>query len=311
MPSHLRARTHSTPGSVGSAAEDGALLDAISGVRWPSRRSVAAGLVGVHPSRQRGSSSEFSEYRSYRPGDDPRRLDWRLLARSDRAYVRLTTDRAILPTTVIVDASASMAFPLPALDKWRVARGIALALAAIAHADGDPVGLVVAAAEGPMAIRPRTRRGVVAEVARVLRQASPSGAAPIAPFLGPSLRTAAARIAIVTDLLGDDASLLRSAALHVVGGGEVHLVHIVAREELHPDIRARLVRDPEATATERMLSEPTRAEYQRRFASWRADAARSWRTVGASYTEVLTSEEVERAARRIVESRGAAGGLPG
>jgi len=94
-------------------ASYGALLDAVRGVRWPTRRRATGATIGAHRSRLRGSSSEFSEFRPYRQGDDPRRVDWRLLARSDRAYVRLTTDRATFRTSMIVDASASMAFPQP------------------------------------------------------------------------------------------------------------------------------------------------------------------------------------------------------
>ena len=83
----------------------GALLDAVRGVRWPAARRVMGATLGAHPSQLRGNSSEFSEFRPYRQGDDPRRVDWRLLARSDRAYVRLTTDRATFRTSMIVDAS--------------------------------------------------------------------------------------------------------------------------------------------------------------------------------------------------------------
>src|SRR5258708_18011859 len=120
------------------AGRYGALLDAVRGVRWRAARRVTGATLGAHLSHLRGNSSEFSEFRPYRQGDDPRRLDWRLLARSDRAYVRLTTDRATFSTTVIVDASASMAFPQPARDKWRLARELVVGLASVAHGEGDP-----------------------------------------------------------------------------------------------------------------------------------------------------------------------------
>src|SRR3979411_3314952 len=76
-----------------TAGPYGALLDAVRGVRWPAVRRVAGATLGAHPSRLRGNSSEFSEFRPYRQGDDPRRVDWRLLGRSDRAYVRLPPAR--------------------------------------------------------------------------------------------------------------------------------------------------------------------------------------------------------------------------
>ena len=277
----------------------GALLDAVRGVHWPARRAVTGALAGTHHSKQRGTSAEFTEYRFYRQGDDPRRIDWRLLARSDRAYIRLATDRAILPTMIVVDASASMAFPVVTREKWERAREVAVALAAVVHADGDPVGVAVASENGQMRIVPaRTRRGVVGEIARIVDAAVPSGTNALAPTVH-ALRTR--RIAIVTDLLGDADELLRVARVHVVGGGEVHLIHLIARDEIDPPRRVMLAADPEQPAMQRMLAEATRRDYDASFARWRAEMARQWRAAGASYTEVITDEATPHAVRRIAE----------
>src|SRR5512147_1874098 len=133
-----------------SATSYGELLDAVRGVHWQARRTSGNAAAGTHQSKQRGTSAEFTEYRLYRQGDDPRRLDWRLLARSDRAYIRLATDRAVLPTSIVLDASASMAFPVATRAKWQRAREIAIGLSAIVHADGDPVGVAVHDERGRM-----------------------------------------------------------------------------------------------------------------------------------------------------------------
>ena len=278
----------------------GALLDAVRGVHWFARHAVASPMPGAHHAKLRGTSAEFTEYRLYRQGDDPRRLDWRLLARSDRAYIRLATDRAVLPTTIVVDASASMAFPAITFDKWHHAQQIAIGLAAVAHADGDPIGLVAGGwRETPLVIAPRTRRGVVAELARSLEEVTPGNSAPLAPIAA-NLRTA--RLAIVTDLLGDADELLRVARVHVVAGGEVHLVHIIATDELDPPRRPLLAADPERDGIQRMLIEGTRPVYQAQFAEWRSEMARRWRAAGAAYTEVVTSEPAAHAVRRIAEA---------
>jgi uncharacterized protein (DUF58 family) len=270
---------------MAAAASYGALLDAVRGVHWPARRAVSSLLPGTHHSTLRGTSAEFTEYRLYRQGDDPRRVDWRLLARSDRAYIRLANDRAVLPTTIVLDASASMAFPLT------------IGLAAVAHADGDPVGVALHDANGKAAILPpRTRRDVVAEIARVALAGDPGGSEPLAPLLR-SLRSA--RLVLITDLLGDEEDALRAVRAHIVGGGEAHVAHIVAREELDPPRRTLLAADPEQAFVQRMLVESTRREYEERFAAWRADVARRWRAAGASYTEVITDEAAPRAVRRV------------
>ena len=277
----------------------GALLDAVRGVHWQARRAVASALAGTHRSKQRGTSAEFTEYRFYRQGDDPRRIDWRLLARSDRAYIRLATDRAILPTMIVLDASASMAFPVATHEKWLRAREIAVGLAAVVHADGDPVGVAVADERGQMRVVPaRTRRGVVGEITRVVDGAHPSGVNALAPAIQ-SLRTK--RIAILTDLLGDAAEMLRVARVHIVGGGEVHLVHVIAREELDPPRRTMLAADPEQMTLQRLLAESTLRDYQTSFAEWRSEMARQWRAAGAAYTEVITDEPTPHAVRRIAE----------
>lgn len=277
----------------------GHLLDDVRGVHWPSRRAVAGGPAGTHQSKMRGTSAEFTEYRLYRQGDDPRRIDWRLLARSDRAYIRLATDRAVLPTSIVLDASSSMAFPLLSHDKWLQAQRIAIGLAAVVHADGDPVGVAVRDDRGgTRVLPPRTRRGVVREIARVVDGADPDGLDPLAPVVA-SLRSP--RIAIITDLLGDADELLRAASVHVVGGGEVHLIHIVAREELDPPRRAILAADPEAPTLQRLLVDATRRGYLEAFGEWRETMARRWRGAGASYVEVITDEEPSHAVRRIVE----------
>ena len=282
-----------------SGTSYGALLDAVRGVHWQARRAVANAIAGTHHSKQRGVSAEFTEYRLYRQGDDTRRIDWRLLARSDRAYIRLATDRAILPTTIVLDASASMAFPVATREKWRRAQEIAVGLAAVVHGDGDPVGVAVHEARDRMRVLPpRTRRGVIAEISRVVDAAMPEGSAPLAPTVG-AIRSP--RIAIVTDLLGDAEELLRIARVHIVSGGEVHVVHVVAREEIDPPRRPILAADPEQPSLHRLLADATRAGYDRAFADWRAEMARAWRAAGAAYVEVVTDEPAAHAVRRITE----------
>jgi uncharacterized protein (DUF58 family) len=289
----------------------GALLESVRGVRWPARRPVPGGAAGVHPARSRGVASEFAEYRPYRQGDDPRRLDWKLLARSDRAFVRLAPDRGVLGTLVAVDGSMSMACAAEHADatgalgwtKWRAAKEVAVACAAVAHAGGDPVGLAIAAAGGCARLAPRTRLGVVAEIARTLDAMSPSGSTPLASaFTG-----APPRVLLVTDCLVDLEQLHRAARAHVAAGGEVHVVHIVSRAELDPPRAAMLAIDPEDASTSRPLTARTRDAYRAAFDAWRAGVARVWRDDGVAYHEIVDDEPVDVLVRRIVALPGGTG----
>jgi uncharacterized protein (DUF58 family) len=291
----------------------GALLESVRGVRWPARRPVLGGAPGAHLARSRGIASEFAEYRPYRQGDDPRRLDWKLLARSDRAFVRLAPDRAVLGTLIAVDASASMAFPVEAArgsaaaagrrTKWLAAKEVAVACTAVAHAAGDPVGVAIAAQGGLVRLPPRTRRTVVAEVARALDAVAPAGGMSIAAaFVG-----APARVMVVTDCLGALDELRRAARAHVAGGGEVHVVHVVSRVEIDPPRDAMLATDPEDAAVARPLTSSTRDAYRAAFGGWRAEVARGWRDDGVAIHEIVDDEPVDVLVRHLVVAPGARG----
>ena len=252
----------------------------------------------------RGTAPELAEYRLYRQGDEARRIDWKLLARSDRAYVRLAPERATLSTMLLLDSSASMAFPPRSVSKWDQARRIAIGLAAVAHGGGDPVGVTLPSDDGNRYLQPRTRRGVVAEIAELLGSVQISGARSLAAFV--SAAHATPRLVVISDFLDEGEALMKPVRAHIVAGGEVHLVHVVADEELEPATRAIVATDPENPDLQRTFAEPVRLEYQRAFREWRESLARIAIQAGAFYTLTTTSEGPDRAVRRVVTVPGAA-----
>lgn len=279
----------------------GDLLDAVRGITWPARRPVRRrGAPGTHVSRLTGASPEFTAYRPYRQGDDPRRLDWKLLARTDRAYLRITSDRATVGTVFVLDASASMAFPEPGRDKWALAAQVLIGLAAVALASGDPVGLVVSASP-PQIAPPRTRRGTISELTRILREVEPSGSAPLTTAFGYAANLP--RVVLISDFLGEDEdSLLRAVRARLAAGDDVQAVHILAREEIDPPTRPLLAIDPEQRQLERALGEETRAAYLTVFGAWRDRLARDWRAAGAAVHTAVTGEDPATIVRRVARS---------
>ncbi len=298
----------SAPGrrAVSTGNEFADLLDAVHGIRWPSRSAVRSGVPGAHNSRLRGTSAEFTEYRPYRQGDDLGRIDWKLFARSDRAYIRLSNDRAVLPTTIVLDASASMAFPVDSLAKWKYAAQIAVGLAAVARNSADPVGLVIAHTSEPVQLPPRTRQSAIHEVIRAIREIQPGGDAPVSPSVSAAIRVSG-RVVVITDFLGDSADLLVNAARAVVGARELHAIHIVAPEEMEPSRETRLVADPELPDVRRPLTDEARAQYLTAFSAWRDGIAHDWSDAGVSYTLALAgAEEPASFIRRVTAPRGMA-----
>ncbi len=280
-----------------AAAGYGALLDALRGLSWPARRASRGATSGTHASRLRGTSAEFTEYRAYRQGDDPRRLDWKLLARTDKAFLRITNERAVMPTLFVLDASASMAFPQPTLEKWQQACRLTVGLAAVAHGAADPVGIIV---PGPVrrALPLRARGGVVGEIARLVDGVTPAGDASLALVVRQAAR--AARLVVVTDLLGDAPGLLRAVREQVTRGVDCVLLHVVARAELEPPTAAVMAEDPERADVRRALVGATRDGYRAAFDAWRGEQARDWRRSGARYVDVTDDEPADRAVRRVI-----------
>jgi uncharacterized protein (DUF58 family) len=288
-----------------SLARYAGVLDSVRGIGWPALRRVRSAVPGPHVSKVRGTTAEFVEYRPYRQGDDPKKIDWKLVGRTDRVYIRVSQERTILPTMLVLDASASMAFPIGTQGKWELARQLAIGLAAVARHRGDPVGLALAGTLGSRVIAPRTRKTVLEEMMHLLER-SAEGEAALAPAATDAMRHGA-RVVIITDFLGDADALLAAGKTYAAAGNELYVIHVVDRAELDPDPKKLLLSDPERPAVRRPMSPPARTAYMRRFAEWRAELARDWRAVGAVYTMVVPGEEQWRQViRRITTPQGTA-----
>jgi len=120
-------------------------------------RSVAEGfLSGIQPSQQRGVGIEFSQYRAYEPGDEPKRIDWKLFARSDRYFVREADRESEIATWIVIDCSRSMAqrSEKGAWDKFDYARHLAATLAYLAQRQGDLPGLLMLNTQQQLVVPP-------------------------------------------------------------------------------------------------------------------------------------------------------------
>ncbi len=288
------------------APDYAALLDSVRGIRWPARSAVRGGVPGAHTSKMRGTSAEFTEYRPYRQGDDLGRIDWKLFARSDRAFIRLSNDRAIIPTSIVLDASGSMAFPVETNGKWKLAAQLAIGLAAVARSSADPVGLVIARDGRLVQLPPRTRQSVIHEMIRAVMEEGPRGSEPLSAAFTASARVGQ-RVVVIADFLGDADELLSNVARAIVGGREVHAIHIVAPEEINPPSETLLVSDPESPEIRRPLMGDARDAYITNFSRWRENIAHDWSDAGVSYTTAIVGAETpDHLIRRIAAPRGVA-----
>jgi len=108
-----------------------------------TRSDLGTGGFGLHPSRNKGSGLEFAAYRAYEPGDEPRRIDWKLFARSDKFFVREAEQESPVSVWILIDASASMSQADRARPDWSrldAAELMALCIAELAQQQGDRFG---------------------------------------------------------------------------------------------------------------------------------------------------------------------------
>lgn len=213
--------------------DDPALAAALADLPLAPRRAAPARAEGRHATRFPGSGHEFAQYRGYQPGDDLRRVDWKLLARSDRFYVREADAETALPVRIVVDASASMAHAEGGRSKWDAARALTAALARVAIRQGDVPALAIVGGGTPVLVPGSHDRRQMDRILDALAHAEPQS------VLGARLGTAmmalgAGPLLIITDAHdpaanvpaaippGEDATLLvlRSARERDIAYGE-------------------------------------------------------------------------------------------
>lgn len=118
-------------------------LMAIKDLSLAAKTTIDGFMAGIQHSKIKGAGLEFSQYRSYQPGDDLRSLDWKMFARSDRYYIRESEVETSVAVRFLIDASGSMNHKDEAFTKLEYARYLAASLGYLAHKQGDAIGLFV------------------------------------------------------------------------------------------------------------------------------------------------------------------------
>lgn len=248
-----------------------ALAAAVARFRLATPRASLAGTIGERLGKGVGASMDFADFRDYVPGDDPRRLDWRAYARTDRLQVRLYREEVAPALDVLVDPSASMA-TTPA--KERAARDLAAAFVAW----GPDAGA-----------RPRTYLlggGVLAEGSEPAFDApAPTLELPLVPLRQRGLRV------VVSDFLtpDDPAAFLRRAA---AGAADLCVVQLLDPWEAAPtpEGAVQLVDVESGARREIRLGPAAVKSYAERLARLRDAVATASRGVGARYAFVVADE---------------------
>jgi uncharacterized protein (DUF58 family) len=154
---------------------DPKILMAIKDLSLAAKTTIDGFMSGINKSTIKGSGLEFSQYRSYQPGDDLRSLDWKMFARSDRYYIRESEVETNISIRILVDASASMNHSDGDFKKIDYARYLAASLAYLGNLQGDAIGLYVFKDGGIFSMLPKQDYQHLARMFYQLEQIKPEG----------------------------------------------------------------------------------------------------------------------------------------
>jgi uncharacterized protein (DUF58 family) len=258
------------------------ILASISSLELLARTVVEGFISGLHRSPFTGFSTEFAEYRQYLPGDDLRHLDWKLLGRTDRYFIKKYRADTNSQCHILIDASRSMSYSSGAVSKLQYARFLGAALAYLANRQQDAVGLIAFDEEVRKHIPAHNRTGHLRTLFGHLQQLTPGNETKVADVLHRVAERITKRgIVVVISDLYDDPEAIIAALQHLrFKGNDVIVFHVLDPNEAafdfsEPVLLKDLETDELIHVMPDVLAEGYRETFQKHLQSLREGAARN------------------------------------
>ncbi|MGQ0538689.1 MAG: DUF58 domain-containing protein [Gemmatimonadaceae bacterium] len=275
---------------------DPRVLARLDNLELVARAVVEGFLNGLHRSVQLGFSTEFAQHRAYAPGDDLRRLDWRVFGRTDRFLIREYEAETNTNVVLALDVSQSMAYGSPpsGVTKLHVARVVAASLAYLAHRQRDRVGFAAFAHELVEYVPPAAAHFQL--VMHALGRAAPRGrgflAAPLAR-LGDALRRRGI-IIVLSDCYEPPPVIADAVGGLRTSGHDVVMLHILDRAELDfPFAEAATFEDVETRERVPIVPSRMRERYRASVREHLGEIERRLLERGVDHLVVDTSHPIE------------------
>jgi len=275
-----------------------AALMAIKNLELRARIVVEGFWHGLHRSPYHGFSVEFTEYRQYSPGDDPRYLDWRLFARSDRHYIKKFEDETNLRCYLLVDQSRSMDYGSLGWTKSQYANTLAATLAYFLHQQGDAVGLLTFDEQIRDHLPARNRIGHLRRLMLQLEQATAGSATDLVAPLKRIIEIVRKRslMVFISDFLAPIEALERNLTALAASGHEVILLQVLDPAEIAFTFdRAVMFRDVESGRDLFIDPVTARTEYLQRLNSHNEAVRATCQRLGVGYRSLDTHRALELA----------------
>jgi len=274
---------------------DPELLARVGSLELLARAVVEGFMSGLHRSPFTGFSTEFTEYRQYNAGDDLRYLDWRLLARTDRYFIKKYRADTNTQCHLLVDTSASMNYAhASSVTKLQYAQFLAASLAYLLNRQQDAVGLVAFADKIHTQVPARNRTGHMRTIFGNLSLLQPGGETQLAASLHQlaEILTRRGIVVIISDFY-DQPDRLQEAFQHLrFKGHDLVAFHVLDQNELDFEFNEPVLLFEDAETQEQMsvLPDVVKSGYRERMRK-HVDEMRECAATNHVDYEVLTTKQ--------------------
>lgn len=280
-------------------------LARISKMEIVARQVVEGFVSGRHPSPYFGSSVEYADHRPYTIGDEIRSIDWKLLAKTDKYYIKLFEEQTNLRCTILLDTSKSMSTG-EQISKVRYGSHLAAALAYLMLGQNDAVGLTLFDSEVREFLPPRTTASHFRRMIDVMERVTPRADTSIGPVLHEMAGRSKRRgmVIVISDLIDDVDAVTDGLAHFRYDRHEVIVFHVMDRAELtFPYDRLTRFKDIEGQAAVIANPRSVREKYLERLEQFLAKIKRNCLERGISYQFAPTDTPYEQMLLAYLEQR--------
>jgi uncharacterized protein (DUF58 family) len=274
---------------------DPALVERLNNLQVTARSVVEGSITGAHRSPLKGASVEFRQHRFYTPGDEPRRLDWRVLGRTDRPYIKEYDEETNLRAVLLLDASGSMAYGGRSEQKFEYGCKLVAALSYLMLGQTESVGIGLIGPKLDQWVAPRAGSAQLSRVIDVLERATPKGESAITRCMQETADRLGRRslVIVVSDFFSPVQTLRDGLARMRHDRHETVLLRLLDRDEVEfPFEKWSRFRGLEGERSQ--LCEPAlvRKVYLQNFKAHGRELEETARTLGAGFHSFVTDKPV-------------------
>jgi len=279
---------------------------AIKDLSLAARQTIDGFMAGINKSKVKGPGLEFSQYRSYQPGDDLRWLDWKRYARSDRYYIRESEIETSISIRFLIDASNSMKHRDGKFTKMDYARYLAASLGWLAHSQGDSFGLYIFRGAELFSLPSRKDAQHLARFFYQLENLQPEGRIGALTnykhiFTGDHKREL---LVFITDLYEQDGEISRLLDLLASLRHEIIVFHLMGKNELEMDYPGyHQVEDLETGERIPVGSAEATAGYKEQLQAWLAAIRMQLLDKQIAYSLISMDQLPDQALRDFLKQR--------